>query len=83
MYFDKSLQFQISLISNISIVNSPQKKKKFFCCLKKIFNGSLQAAFFRRVGKKAEKCNFEAYDTGIFTFKNEILLILLHFVEFL
>ena len=35
------------------------------------------------LGKKAEKCNFEEYDTGIFTFKNEILLILLHFVEFL
>ena len=46
MYLDKSLQFQISLISNISIVNSPQKKK-FFCCLKKIFNGSLQDAFFQ------------------------------------
>ena len=35
------------------------------------------------LGKKAEKCNFEEYDTGILTFKNEILLILLHFVEFL
>ena len=35
------------------------------------------------LGKKTEKGNFKEYDTGIFTFKNEILLILLHFVEFL